>query len=294
MSIKSWLNKNGRSLEGKTVLITGATGGLGSAACRYLLQSGAAIVMVNRSKEKTDGLCTALKAEYPKAQITCYFADLSDITQVKSLCTQLQTLSLDAMILNAGTYAVPREKCSTGWDVVFQTNFLSHYFMVKQLLPALSQNHGKVVAVGSLAHDFIVTDPEDPDWSSHEGDNKIYGNSKRYLMYALTELLKDWPHVEFAIGHPGICFTGITSNYPKNILPVVKVSMKILFMWPPMAVRSIVKALFAPVPPLHWVGPRFFNIWGNPSIQPLPPCEEAERTDIFQKAEAMYEDLLKM
>ena len=52
------------SLKGKTVVLTGATGGLGSAMCRYLLSFGAEIIMVNRNKEKSEALCSALRKEY--------------------------------------------------------------------------------------------------------------------------------------------------------------------------------------------------------------------------------------
>ena len=292
MSMKKWLSKNGYSLKGKTVLITGATGGLGQAACSYILAAGGRLLMINRDLKKSQSLCLSLRKAYPQAEMEYLLADLQEISQVKALCEELQKRSVDIVILNAGTYAVPRKVCSTGYDVVFETNFLSHYYLVKQLLPQLISRRGKVVAVGSIAHNYIVTDPQDIDWSHHEGDSKIYGNSKRYLMYALMELLKNQPEVDFAIGHPGISCTGITSNYPAGILPFVKFSMKLLFMWPPMAVRSIVKAVFAEVPYLHWVGPKYFDIWGNPKVKPLNTCSQEERRAIFERAEKIYQKLI--
>lgn len=293
MNMQTWIQKNTHSLAGKCAVITGATGGLGSAACRYLLSRDCEICMVIRDAQKGEALKQQLLQQFPQANIQYFLADLEDISSVSAVCDKLSDRPINILLLNAGTYAIPREICSTGYDKVFETNFLSHYYMVHRLLPTLRKSHGKVVAVGSIAHRFVTLDTEDPDYAKHEGDEKIYGNSKRFLMYALMELLKEEPDVSFAIGHPGISFTGITSHYPKNILPFVRFSMKLLFMWPDHAVRSIVKAVFSEAPYLHWFGPRFFDIWGDPAMKALDSCDEQERKAIFTLAEQMVTPLLK-
>ena len=291
MSIETWLRANGASLAGKTVVLTGATGGLGAEACRYILSCSGKLVTVTRNPQKTEALCKALRDEFPGSQIQCLYADFSDIQQMKTLSDSLRDLPVDILILNAGAYAIPREICSTGYDNVFQINFVSHYYLVRRLLPLLIQRKSKVVAVGSIAHSGCPSDPQDIDFASHEGAEKIYGNSKRYLMFSLMELLKDYPEVRFAIGHPGISLTGITNSYPKAILPFVKFSMRILFMPPRLAVRSIVKAIFTDVPYLHWIGPKCKNIWGAPEIKALSTCESEERQAILARAERIYENL---
>ena len=292
MRKETWLQKNGTSLEGKTIAITGATGGLGREICMDLLALGGNLVLLNRNPDKNQALRRELLAQYPKANISDIPVDLTNIGSVKAACAALSQLSLDILIHNAGAYSIPREICSTGLLNVFQINFAAPYYMTKQLLPLLSQRHGKVVVMGSIAHTYSKTDPRDLDFATRTGSSLIYGNSKRYLMFAMGELLKDHPHVEFAIAHPGITFTGITDHYPKVIFAIIKHPMKVIFMKPATAARGMILAVCRQLPYLHWAGPRFFHIWGDPSVRLLRTCGLQERQRIFRDAEKMYQKLL--
>ena len=127
MSQKTWLAKNTASLKGKTVVITGATGGLGAEICRCVLALEGRLVLVNRSAEKSRALRGQLLEEYPAGRIDCLLADLTELDSVKAVCTQLEQEPVDFLILNAGAYAIPRRTCTTGYDNVVQTNFVSHY-----------------------------------------------------------------------------------------------------------------------------------------------------------------------
>ena len=151
----NWLGTDSPSLRGKTVVLTGATGGLGSAMCRCLLQWGARIIMVTRNKEKSRMLCEQLQQEFPGCQVSFLLSDFEHIDQVKAVCRQLVEEPVDFLMLNAGTYALPRKLCSCGYDNVFTTNFISHYMMVKELLPLLRQRKAKVVVTGSISHHFL-------------------------------------------------------------------------------------------------------------------------------------------
>ena len=291
MDMQRWLREHTASLSGKTVVITGATGGLGAAACRYVLALGGRLLLVNRSQSKTASLRVDLLRDFPRAQIDSLQADLTDMASVRGAVERLKQEPVDVLILNAGAYSIPRRTCDTGWDNVFQTNFVSHYYMVKELLPLLSQRQGRIVAVGSIAHWYSKTDPADIDFARRSAASLVYGNSKRYLMYALTELLQKYPEVRFAIAHPGISFTNITAHYPKLIFAVIKWPMKLIFMKPAKAVLGILWGIFADVPPLHWIGPRLFHVWGAPAIRPLNSADAAERQRIFDTAEELYQKL---
>ncbi len=292
MHKETWLQKNGTSLLGKTIAITGATGGLGREICKDLLALGGSLVLLNRDSRKTQVLREVLLAQYPTAQIADIPVDLTDIDSVKAACAALAQMPLDLLIHNAGAYSIPREICSTGLLNVFQINFAAPYYMTKQLLPKLSQRHGKVVVMGSIAHTYSKSDPQDLDFSTRTAASLIYGNSKRYLMFAMGELFKNHPQVDFAIAHPGITFTGITNHYPKVIFAIIKHPMKVIFMKPAAAARGMIWAVCHPVPYLHWSGPKFFDIWGNPSVKLLRTCNAQERQRIFRDAENLYKKLL--
>ena len=291
MDQKTWLSRHLPSLQNKTVAITGATGGLGREICRGILMQGGSLLLLNRSREKTEMLQKQLKSEFPQAEIAFLPVDLQDFDSVKALCSQMQTMPIDILLHNAGIYDVPRFFCSTGLINVFQVNFAAPYYMTKQLLPLLRQRKGRVAVVGSIAHTYSLTDPADPDFHSRNHCHLIYGNSKRYLMFALGELLQNESQVSFSIGHPGITVTNISNHYPDWLYAILKWPMKILFMKPRKACRGILTAVSRNLPEGTWAGPRYFCIWGNPAVKRIGTCPEAEQQQIFRSAEKIYAHL---
>ena len=149
---------------------------------------------------------------------------------VKSVTKELENMDIDIFIHNAGAYSIPRKICSSGYDNVFQINFVSPYYMIRTLLPTLRAKKGMAVAVGSIAHNYSKTDERDIDFRKRSASSKVYGNAKRFLMYSLYELFKNEKEASLSIVHPGITFTNITAHYPKLIFAVIKHPMKIIFM----------------------------------------------------------------
>lgn len=288
---RTWLGKNTTTLWGKRVAITGATGGLGRELTRYLVFLGADLILIDRNRSRSQALKQALTEEFPEASVTCLTADLSDMASVRAVTEQLIKMTPDVFIHNAGAYSIPRKICDTGYDNVYQINFVSPYYMIRRLMPVLSERHGRVVAVGSIAHNYSETDPESIDFADRRKASKVYGNAKRYLMFSLYELFKRETEATLSITHPGITFTGITDHYPKVIFALIKHPMKVIFMRPRKACLSILRGVFEPCGECQWIGPRFFDIWGKPNKKHLRTCPEEERSFIGKNAEKIYESL---
>ena len=87
---------------------------------------------------------------------------------------------------------------------------------------------GKIVVVSSVAYNYSTIDENDIDFSTRKKASKVYGNSKRFLTFALMELLQN-SHCKLSIVHPGITLTQMTNHYPKYINWLVKFGIKILF-----------------------------------------------------------------
>ncbi len=287
MNINKWLKDNTSSLKGKTVAVTGSTGGLGKELCRYLAQLGADLILVDRNAPRSNAFKDELSEKY-KISVSCVNADLSDIGSVKSACEELCKRDISIFIHNAGAYDIPRYKTDIGFDNVFQINFISPYYMVKRLLPTLRKRGGRVVAVGSIAHNYSKTDPCDIDFSTRKASSKVYGNAKRYLMFALHELFKGEEDASLSVVHPGISFTGITNHYPKIVFAIIKHPMKVIFMKPKTACLSILKGVFESTPYCTWIGPRFFDIWGKPKAKKLKTAANQEQIFIGVKAQEIY------
>ena len=289
--MKKWFLKNTENLTGKTAAITGATGDLGREICFHLARLGADLLLLDRNKAKSESLERDIKAVYPDTNISRVILDLSDFSSVKAAAEELKKREIDFLILNSAVYSVPREILDTGFDNVFGINFVSHYYLVKELLPKLRERNAKVIAMGSIAYKYSKTSPTDIDFKYIKSCEKVYGNSKRYLMFALYELFKNENNASLSIVHPGISFTNITSHYPKLIFAIIKYPMKIIFMNPKKASLCAVMGVFKDTGYKEWIGPRFFNIWGVPNVKKIKGCSQKESKFIFQTAEKIYKEL---
>ena len=293
MKIKNWLAKNTTSLHGKLIAVTGSTGGIGLELCRYLAELGADLVLLNRSRTKSETQKNALTNEFPNCHVICLDVDLEEISSVKYATKMLKTLPVDVLIHNAGAYSIPRRTCETGYDNVFQINFVSPYYIIRELLPLLRERRGRVIAVGSIAHNYSEIDPNDMDFSTYRAASKVYGNAKRHLMYGLAELLGEETDVSLAITHPGITFTNITAHYPKVIFAIIKHPMKVIFMKPKKAALCVLKGLFEGTGSDFWIGPRWFGVWGAPKKKALKTATTEERKEIAARAERIYQGVKK-
>ena len=152
MNTTKWIEKYTKNLAGNTVAISGSTGGLGRELCFHLCALSASLVLVDRNIKKSLALTDELKAKYPDAKISHVTVDMTDMAGVKSAAAELAAIGIDYLILNAGAYSIPRCTCDTGYDNVYQINFISPYYLARTLLPGIKARGGKVIAVGSIAH----------------------------------------------------------------------------------------------------------------------------------------------
>ena len=271
------------TLAGKTVAINGATGGLGRQLCARFCALGASLLLVDRNKERSEGLIAELKREYPALVAEHITLDLEDMERVRAVSDELCERGIDYLVLNAGAYSIPRHKCATGFDNVFQINFLAPYYMARRLLPTVSARGGRIVAVSSIAHNYSKINENDVDFSRVKAASKVYGNAKRYLTYALFGL--DGYGTALAVAHPGIAVTNITAHYPPLVYKLIKYPMKVIFMSPKKACLPILCAMFEDLGPSEWIGPRVFNVWGLPRKQELKTATAEERAKICKIAE---------
>lgn len=291
MEIEKWFNENTKRLDGKTICITGSTGDLAKIFTEKLASLGANFVFVNRNKEKSEKQKHELLEKFPNIKIQIIHTDLLDMNSVKLCVCKLKQIHIDILILNSAIYNVKRTRSNAGFDNVFQVNFVSQYYIVKQLLSNLRKiKDSKIVVIGSIAHNYSKVDFNDIQKLKTAKSSKIYGNSKRFLMFSLIKLLED-SQVNFSIVHPGVTLTQMTNHYPPIINWIVKLGVKILFPTPEKACLSIISGVFNTTQDREWIGPKINNIWGFPKKQKLKSCREKEISQIFFEAEKIYNNL---
>jgi len=135
------------SLAGKTILITGATDGLGKLVSKRAAAEGATLLLHGRNKEKGAKLLDEMKASANNQNIFYYNADFSSLEEVFNLSQEIlaEHKSLHVLINNAAIGGGPkgsseRELSKNGYEVRFAANYLSHYLLTQKLLPLLLQS----------------------------------------------------------------------------------------------------------------------------------------------------------
>ena len=288
MRTDAWIQKNMPSMAGKTVAISGATGGIGQELCRHLARLGASLLLLDRNSERSNAWIEKLKAEFPTLNARHLRLDLADFDTVRSVTEELLKSTPDYLIFNAGAYHVPRYTTSVGHDNVFQINFLAPYYMARTLLPSIKARGGRIVAVGSIAHNYSHIDINDVEFLTRSQSAKVYGNAKRFLMFSLFGLGEE---NTVTVAHPGITPTNITAHYPKVIYALIKHPMKVIFMSPRRASLSILAAMVQNAEKNEWFGPSLFDVWGLPKKKLLKTCSAEEAAEICKIAEKMLADL---
>lgn len=258
MKYKKFLEK--LNISGKTIAITGSTGGIGRELCFMLASSKCELILLDRNENKSISLESEIKNKFAFAKIKRITTDLVDLNSVNHAIEELKKYKIDFFIHNAGIYNMPRHITSLGIDNILLTNFAMPYYITEQL----KNNVSKFVIVGSIAHSYNKLDESDIEFAHNNKPSHIYGNSKRLLMCAMSA-----SDFNVTIAHPGITLTNMTNHYPKAINWLVKIGIKILFPAPKKACLSIMQALTSPTPKTCWIGPKFCNIWGNPSTKKL-------------------------
>lgn len=286
MNITKWIENNCDDLTGKRVVITGATGGLGKEICYLFADLNADITLACRNPKLADALKAELNEKYPNVKVDFAQLDLSSIESVNTCIKELKKYNgIDILINNAGVYNVPLKTLELGYNNVFQINFVSTYYLTKQLLPELEKKENSTcITLGSVAHNYSKLNEDDIDFSKNGKNSKVYGNSKRFLMCALHELFQN-SKVNFALVHPGVTLTNMTNHYHWSINWIVKIGVKLVFPKPKKASLSVLYGIKNRTPYHTWIGPSIFNVWGFPKLSKLKTLNPDESKKMFEIAE---------
>lgn len=193
-------------MTARTIVITGASDGIGASAARTLAKAGERIVVVGRSAGKTQAVAKEIGADY----FVCDFADLS---QVRALAAQLKEKypRVDALVNNAGGIMGERELTVDGHEKTFQVNHLAPFLLTNELMDVLTASKATVINTSSAANAFGHVDIDDLDAAGRYSTNRAYGTSKLENILFTTELHRRYhgAGISTAAFHPG----GVATNF---------------------------------------------------------------------------------
>ncbi len=163
-------------MSAQTIVITGASDGIGAAAARQLAASPHRLILIGRSVEKTRAVADECGAEW----FTADFARLDDVRELAGRITD--TVGEDGIHVlanNAGGIFGDQTPTVDGFEKTMQVNHLAPFLLTNLLLPQLLQAEGAVINTSSIAHRlFGHLDVDDLDNSRRFSPNKAYGDAK--------------------------------------------------------------------------------------------------------------------
>lgn len=201
-------------MNGRSVLVTGATNGIGYEAARALSAAGAEVIALSRNPGRTHAAAHRI-AEETGRTVHPIVADFSDFEQVRGAARELlgRFDRIDVLVNNAGGIYPERELTTDGHEMTWQVDYLSHYLLTRMLEPALTAaESARVITVSSNAHlaawrglDFEDLDHEH-SWSSFGA----YAEAKLADIMFAFELARRWRARGVASNavHPGLVRTG--------------------------------------------------------------------------------------
>lgn len=196
-----------QNMTGKTVVITGASSGIGAAAARQLAQQGATVVPVGRSKNETTALATELGVE-------SFIVDYSRLSEVQILAERLLSSFpvIDVLIHNAGTMMGKRTITEDGHEFTLQVNYLAPFLLQHLLHNRLSASNAHVVVTSSLAHWFGRIHLDDLNFDKRRYSTQTaYADSKLADLLFAREIARQTPQtgITAAAFHPGVVATRV-------------------------------------------------------------------------------------
>jgi NAD(P)-dependent dehydrogenase (short-subunit alcohol dehydrogenase family) len=186
------------SLADRTVLITGASAGIGRATLRALASRSARVVMLARDVSKAKQVVAQLRADFPEAgEVEVVECDLSSLSSVSAAASEVlrRVKKLHVLICNAGVGYIPYHLTVDGHEEALAVNHLAHFLLFSRLLPVLIAAsspafQSRVVSVASDGHLASDVDLSDPSFTAGRQYLRpvAYGQSKTANILFAVEL----------------------------------------------------------------------------------------------------------
>ena len=204
------------SMSGKTVVVTGATAGIGSATAVGLARLGADLALVGRDATRMD----AVSAECRRAgagSVRGYLADFAVLAEVRSLAASLlaDLPRIDVLVNNAGLVSQHRAETVDGYERVFAVNHLAPYLLTRLLCDRIVESApSRIVVVASDAYTFGELNPDDWMSTASYKPMKVYGRSKLANMLFTHTLAERLAGTGVSVNclHPGFVSTSLARD----------------------------------------------------------------------------------
>jgi len=209
-------------MQGKTVVVTGGTSGIGEVAALRLAEKGARIVLIARDQARAAATLAKLKNANPTAAHAAHYGDLSALAEMKRVAGEVAANEprIDVLVNNAGAVFLARKTSVDGLEMTFATNHMAYFVVTNILLDRLKATPGaRIVSTASDAHRSGRLDFDDLQSEKSYGSFRVYGTSKLCNILFTREVARrlDGSGVTANCLHPGFVGTRFGQNNASNI-----------------------------------------------------------------------------
>jgi NAD(P)-dependent dehydrogenase (short-subunit alcohol dehydrogenase family) len=266
---RKWTAADLPSLSGRTVLITGASSGLGAITARELARAGARVVMAVRDTSKGKSVADRIPGKTEVLQL-----DLTNLASIRKFA-ESWTGEIDVLINNAGVMYAPEGRTSDGFELHIGTNHLGHFALTNLLLAHITD---RVVTLTSNLASGGKIDLDDLNWEHRPYKaSQAYSDSKQANILFTDELqrrlAKAGSSVRAISAHPGVAKTNLISHVGGFAGTMNKLVVRVIAQ---NAERGALPTLFAAtqdVPGGSFVGPN-----GPGHMRGYPELAEAPKS----------------
>ena len=264
-------------IRGKTVLVTGATSGIGLEASVALARQGARVIMVGRNQAKTEAARADVASRSGSKEVSYLLADFASQASVRALADAVRSRAdrLDVLVNNAGGVNKARTVTADGIETTFAVNHLGYFLLTNLLLDLVVKSApARVVTVASVGHRRGTLDFEDLGFE--RGGYSImraYSRSKLANILFANELARRraGSGVTSNSLHPGSVDTNIWSGAPLWAKPIIQVLLRPFFISAEKGGERIVQ--LAASPELEGVTGKYFE--DGKAVDPAPLARDA-------------------
>ncbi len=241
------------------IIVTGATGAMGSAAVRALAERGHAVVMACRNPDKAAAVRERILADQPAADLTFARLDLSSQDSIHAFVAKLGGGPISALFNNAGVISRAYGQTPDGLEQTFAVNYFGPVLLTRLLLPRLEPD-ARIVNMVSLTCRFVRISeqsifPEEKDFSQLG----TYACSKLALLHFSQELSRRNPSLRINLADPGIVNSDMIS-LGRWFDPLANMLFRPFCKSPARGVRPALAALASDERDRYFVGKRVLEL----------------------------------
>ena len=204
----------------KTILITGATDGIGKHLAKKLASEGHHVILHGRNPQKLELTTQEVRAVSLRGRVSSYLADFSKLEDVYQFVEEIKRdfRSIDVLFNNAGLYAGKERKASSeNVELTFMLSVLVLYILTTELSPLLEKSaDGRVINTSSYMHHFAKVKDLDFGFENNYNPGLAYNNSKLYTIWMTRYLARDFflsgSNITVNSYHPGLISTNLGNN----------------------------------------------------------------------------------